>query len=69
VPVSEAEVTSIRQAAASCGVTLIVVRRWLSLGLISAPPWTLHPDPLAGRVRLRRMLGSAERRRQGTLPA
>jgi hypothetical protein len=25
---------------------------------------TLHPDPLAGRVRVRRMSGSAERRRQ-----
>jgi hypothetical protein len=30
---------------------------------------TQHPDPLAGRVRVRRMSGSAERRRQGTLPA
>jgi hypothetical protein len=25
---------------------------------------TQHPDPLAGRVRVRRMSGSAERRRQ-----
>jgi hypothetical protein len=36
------EVTSIRQAAAMCNVTPPVVRRWLSLGLISAPPWTLQ---------------------------
>ena len=34
-------VTSVRQAAAACNVTPPVVRRWRSLGLISAPPWTL----------------------------
>ena len=33
-------VTSIRQAAAVCNVTPPVVRRWVSLGLISGPPWT-----------------------------
>jgi hypothetical protein len=37
----EDEVTSIRQAAAACNVTPPVVRRWLFLGLISEPPWTL----------------------------
>jgi hypothetical protein len=42
VPVSEAEVTSIRQAAAACNVTPPVVRRWLFLGLITQPPWTLQ---------------------------
>src|SRR4029453_12089218 len=42
VPVSEAEVPSIRQAAAMCNVTPPVIRRWLSLGLISGPPWTLQ---------------------------
>jgi hypothetical protein len=31
-------VTSVRPAAAVCNVTLPVVRRWLSLGLIPAPP-------------------------------
>jgi hypothetical protein len=36
----EEEVTSVRQAAAVCNVTPPVVRRWLSLGLISGPPWT-----------------------------
>ena len=36
------EVTSIRQAAAACNVTPPVVRRWLSLGLIPGPPWTLQ---------------------------
>jgi hypothetical protein len=36
------EVTSVGQAAAVCNVTPPVVRRWLSLGLISGPPWTLQ---------------------------
>jgi hypothetical protein len=36
------EVTSIRQAAAMCNVTPPVVRRWLSIGLISGPPWTVE---------------------------
>jgi hypothetical protein len=36
------EVTSIRQAAAMCNVTPPVIRRWLSLGLICGPPWTLQ---------------------------
>jgi hypothetical protein len=35
-------VTSIRQAAAVCNVTPPVIRRWRSLGLIPAPPWTLQ---------------------------
>jgi hypothetical protein len=33
-------VNSVRQAAAVCNVTPPVVRRWVSLGLISGPPWT-----------------------------
>jgi hypothetical protein len=33
-------VSSVRQAAAACNVSPPVVRRWLSLGLIPAPPWT-----------------------------
>jgi hypothetical protein len=36
------EVISVRQAAAVCNVTPPVIRRWLSLGLISGPPWTLQ---------------------------
>jgi hypothetical protein len=36
------EVTSVRQAAAVCNVTPPVVRRGLSLGLISGPPRTLQ---------------------------
>jgi hypothetical protein len=35
-------VTSLRQAAAVCNVTPPVIRRWLSLGLIPGPPWTLQ---------------------------
>jgi hypothetical protein len=35
-------VTSVRQAAAVCNVTPPVIRRWRSLGLIPAPPWTLQ---------------------------
>ena len=38
----EEEVTSVRQAAAVCNVTPPVIRRWLSLGLIPGPPWTLQ---------------------------
>jgi hypothetical protein len=34
------EVFSVCQAAAVCNVTPPVVRRWLSLGLLTAPPWT-----------------------------
>jgi hypothetical protein len=41
--VSEADlVRSVRQAAAVCNVTPPVVRRWLSLGLLSGPPWTVE---------------------------
>jgi hypothetical protein len=36
------QVTSIRQAAAVCNVTPPAVRRWLFLGLITEPPWTLQ---------------------------
>ena len=35
-------VMSIRQAAAVCNVSAPVVRRWLTLGLIPGPPWTLQ---------------------------
>ena len=33
---------SVRQAAAACAVIQPVVRRWLSLGLLPEPPWTLQ---------------------------
>jgi len=36
------EVTSVRQAAAVCSVTPPVIRRWLSLGLLTEPPWTIQ---------------------------
>jgi len=39
---AELRITSIREAAATCNVTPPVVRRWLSLGLISGPPWTVQ---------------------------
>jgi hypothetical protein len=50
-------VSSVRQAAAACNVTPPVIRRWLSLGLLTEPPWTrqqLHQirdetDPQGGR--------------------
>src|SRR4029450_6339643 len=35
-------VTSVRPAAAVCNVTPPVVRCWLSVGLLTAPPWTLQ---------------------------
>jgi hypothetical protein len=35
-------VTSVRQAAAVCNVTPPVIRRWLSLGLITGPPWIVQ---------------------------
>jgi hypothetical protein len=38
----EEQVTSVRQAAAVCNVTPPVVWRWLFLGLIPGPPWTLQ---------------------------
>jgi hypothetical protein len=36
------EVTSVRQAAAACDVSPPVIRRWLSVGLIAEPPWTVE---------------------------
>ena len=38
--IENGSVFSVRQAAAACNVTPPVVRRWLSLGLITGPPWT-----------------------------
>jgi hypothetical protein len=41
-PTPTMTITSVRQAAAVCNVTPPVVRRWLFLGLINEPPWTLQ---------------------------
>jgi hypothetical protein len=35
-------ISSVRRAAAACNVSAPVVRRWLALGLIPEPPWTLQ---------------------------
>ena len=40
--IENGSVLSVRQAAAACNVSPPVVRRWLSLGLLSAPPWTVE---------------------------
>ena len=40
--IEHGSVFSVRQAAAACNVSPPVVRRWLSLGLLSAPPWTVE---------------------------
>ena len=56
-------VTSVRQAAAACNVTPPVVRRWRSLGLISAPPWTLK------QLRQIRDQTDPQGRRRGPRPA
>jgi hypothetical protein len=40
--IENGSVFSVRQAAAVCNVSPPVVRRWLSLGLLSAPPWTVE---------------------------
>ncbi len=40
--IENGSVFSVRQAAAACHVSPPVVRRWLSLGLLSAPPWTIE---------------------------
>jgi hypothetical protein len=40
--IENGSVFSVRQAAAACNVSPPVVRRWLSLGLLSAPRWTVE---------------------------
>ena len=52
-------VISVRQAAAVCNVRPPVVRRWLSLGLISGPPWTLQ------QLQQVRDMTDPQRRRRG----
>ena len=53
----EGEVTSVRQAAAVCNVTPPVIRRWLSLGLITGAALdraAATPDPRRHRSQARR---------------
>jgi hypothetical protein len=40
--IENGSVFSVQQAAAACNASPPVVRRWLSLGLLSAPPWTVE---------------------------
>jgi hypothetical protein len=40
--IENGSVFSVRRAAAACNVSPPVVRRWLQLGLLSAPPWTVE---------------------------
>ena len=54
---------SVRQAAAACAVTQPVVRRWLSLGLLPKPPWTIQ------QLHEVRDLTDPERRRRGSRAA
>ena len=61
--VDEKHVMSVRQAAAACAVTQPVVRRWLSLGLLPEPPWTLQ------QLHEVRDLTDPERRRCGSRAA
>ena len=52
-------ISSVRQAAAACNVSRPVVRRWLTLGLLSEPPWTLQ------QLHRVRDLTDPEQRRRG----
>jgi hypothetical protein len=61
--IENGSVISVRQAAAVCNVSAPVVRRWLSLGLIPPPPWTLE------QLEEVRDLTDPEGRRQGTRAA
>jgi hypothetical protein len=54
---------SVRQAAAACAVTQPVVRRWLSLGLLPKPPWTIQ------QLHEVRDLTDPEHRRRGSRAA
>jgi hypothetical protein len=52
-------ISSVRQAAAACNVSQPVVRRWLTLGLLPEPPWTLQ------QLHRVRDLTDPEQRRRG----
>jgi hypothetical protein len=61
--IENGSVFSVRQAAAACNVSPPVVRRWLSLGLLSAPPWTVE------QLRTVRDLTDPQRHRPGSSAA
>jgi hypothetical protein len=57
--IENGSIASVRQAAAVCNVSQPVVRRWLSLGLLPAPPWRLQ------QLEQVRDLTDPEQRRRG----
>ncbi len=61
--IEDGSLSSVRQAAAVCNVSPPVIGRWLSLGLIAEPPWTV--------VQLQKVrdLTKSESRRRGTRAA
>jgi hypothetical protein len=61
--IENCSIFSVRQAAAACNVSPPVVRRWLSLGLLSAPPWPVE------QLWSVRNLTDAQRRRRGSSAA
>ena len=61
--IGNGSLSSVRQAAAACNVSPPVVRRWLSLGLLSAPPWTVE------QLRRVRDVTDAQRHRLGSSAA
>jgi hypothetical protein len=61
--IENGSVFSVRQAAAVCNVSHPVVRRWLSLGLLPEPPWTLE------QLQQVRDVTDPERRRRGSRAA
>ncbi len=71
--IENGSISSVRQAAAVCGVSPPVVRRWLSLGLLSEPPWTVQElrevrdssDPNSSRRGSRAAHGTWTRWNQG----
>jgi hypothetical protein len=67
--IENGSVFSVRQAAVACNVSP-PVRRWLSLGLLSAPPWTVEqlrsvrdrtdPQPMSRAVCAKSAEGTSE---------
>ena len=55
--------SSVRQAAAACNVSQPVVRRWITLGLLPEPPWTLQ------QLQQVRDITDPEQRRRGSWAA
>jgi hypothetical protein len=61
--IKDGSLSSVRQAAAICNVSPPVIRRWLSLGLIAEPPWTVE------QLQNARDLTDPESRRRGNRAA